>query len=75
MAPKLWDPTVFIADELTMVSEGMSALKTEIIPPMKESVASLIASDVENTSRAVQAVRAVKLLLLWVQGSGYQQVC
>ena len=66
-APTLWASTAFIADDLSKVTESVSTLQTEVVIPMKETVATLMENDEDLTMKTDKVVRAVKLLLAQVQ--------
>jgi cytochrome c556 len=66
-APILWASTACIADDLSNVTENVSTLQSEVVIPMKETVASLMENEADLTSKTDKVVRAVKLLLAQVQ--------
>ena len=67
MAPTLWASAAFITDDLTKVPEKVSSLKSEVVVPIKETLASLKETDADLTSKTDKVVRAVKLLLAQAQ--------
>ena len=72
-APTLWGSTAFIADDLTRVSEDLLTLQSEVVIPLKESMAALEASDVKTTSiqsDVSKVVKAVKHLISRIQTIG-----
>ena len=58
-APTLWASTAFIADDLSKVTESVSTLQTEVVVPMKETVATLMKNDEDLTMKTDKVVRAV----------------
>ena len=66
-APTLWGSTAFIADDLTKVSEGLTALEDGILPPLKEAVSSLSENEVINAVKREKVVAAVKVLYSRIQ--------
>ena len=66
-APTLWGSTAFIADDLTKVSEDLSALQSEVVAPMKEAMTLLGSSDEDLVKKNDKMIKTVKLLLARVQ--------
>ena len=66
-APTLWGSTAFIAEDLFKVAEDFSALRSDVVNPMKEMMTALKASDSDHTAKNDKVVRTMKVLLGRIQ--------